>query len=212
MRSGVVSLGAGQANPGLRLPHSREADRNAVATRQVEFERIAVPHTRSLLRVARRLTPDAAEDLVQETMLLAWRAFDRFQEGTNARAWLFRILLNLFYTRGRKMRAAPMMVSYDGISEESAGEFRTSPELLDAAALTRALEQLSVEHRSVLLLGVVEGFTCREMAEILEVPIGTVASRLNRARQALCARLEPGTAPKLPTSSPATRCAQKEAI
>jgi RNA polymerase sigma factor (sigma-70 family) len=185
-----------------------------VATRQVEFERIAVPHTRSLLRVARRLTSDSAsaEDLVQETMLLAWRGFDRFEEGTNARAWLFRILFNAFYTRGRKMRAAPLMVSYDGVDQESTRELQTSPELLDTTAVNRALEQLSVEHRSVLLLGAVEGFTCREMAEILAVPIGTVASRLNRARQALSDRLAPASPSNLPKARPTAQCAQKEAI
>ena len=71
-----------------------------------------MPHLRSLLRVARRLTPDvaAAEDLVQETMLLAWRGFHQFQADTNARAWLFRILLNAFYGQGRKAQRVPLPV------------------------------------------------------------------------------------------------------
>lgn len=165
-----------------------------------------------MLRVARRLAADPAlaEDLVQESLLLAWRGFDRFRAGTNARAWLFRILFNAFYSRGRKMRAAPVTVPLDSESEEAASASQAQASLLDAAALSRALEQLSVEHRAVLLLGVVEGFTCREMAEILEVPIGTVASRLNRARQALSARLGQAPPPNLSNSRPATQCTQEE--
>ena len=75
-----------------------------MAARQDEFERVAMPHTRSLLRVARRLTSETAraEDLVQQTMLSAWRGFDQFREGTNARAWLFRILFNAFYAEGAR--------------------------------------------------------------------------------------------------------------
>jgi RNA polymerase sigma-70 factor (ECF subfamily) len=157
-----------------------------MATRQQEFEQIAMPHSRSLLRVARRLTsePAAAEDLVQETMLLAWRGFWQFRAGTNVRAWLFRILFNAFHARGRKIRATPAMVPLTAL-----GSFRSGTDFLD---LARALGELAQEHRTVLLLGVVEGFTCREMAEILSVPIGTVMSRLSRAREALRTRLAPG--------------------
>lgn len=158
-----------------------------------EFERVAMPHSPSLLRVARRISSDgaAAEDLVQETLLRAWRGFDRFQPGTNARAWLFRIMFNAFYTQGRKVRSGPVIVPL----ERSNAEFdaRVHPELTwtDAAAVAQAVEELSEEHRTVLLLGVVEGFKCREMAEILSLPIGTVMSRLSRARQALRDRLFP---------------------
>ena len=135
-----------------------------------------MPHTRSLLRVARRLTFDP-EDLVQETMLSAWRGFDRFRAGTNARAWLFRIMMNAFHARGR--RARPVLVPIDG--HDRAATF----DLTAAAEVAQALEALALEHRAVLLLGVVEGFTCQEMSEILEVPIGTVMSRMSRARGAL---------------------------
>lgn len=147
--------------------------------RQEEFERIAIPHTRALLRVARRLTrrSSAAEDLVQETLLLAWRGFHQFRPDTNIRAWLFRILFNTFYGQGRRLSAtlvplSPVMAA-------------RSPNPDDAIEVTRALDGLERDHRSVLMLGVVEGFSCREMAEILEVPIGTVMSRLSRAREAL---------------------------
>jgi len=165
-----------------------------VATRQDEFEHTAMPHSRSLLRVARRLSSDAAgaEDLVQETLLLAWRNFHQFRAGSNARAWLFRILFNSFYAQGRRQRAAPSQVP---LSAAATGAW-SEPN----ADVARALAALRKEHRTVLLLGIVEGFTCREMADILSVPIGTVMSRLSRARQALRAQL---------TAS--TRCAGKEA-
>jgi RNA polymerase sigma-70 factor (ECF subfamily) len=160
-----------------------------VATRQDEFERIAMPHTRSLLRVASRLTSDpaSAEDLVQEAMLAAWRGFHQFQDGSNARAWLFRILMNVFYGQGRKNR--PVTVSLG--NSDFPGHPNSGDHLVAAAEVAVALENLSVEHRSVLLLGVVEGFTCQEMAGILAIPVGTVMSRLSRAREALRNRLTP---------------------
>jgi len=151
-----------------------------------------MPHSIGLLRVARRLTSDSAfaEDLVQETLLLAWRSFDQFRAGTNVRAWLFRIMFNAFYAQRRRLRARPVLVPMpQGLEAES---FASGGEaLLEAAAVARALETLSEEHRGVLLLAVVEGFTCREVAAILSVPIGTVMSRLNRARRALRNALEP---------------------
>jgi len=169
-----------------------------------------MPHTRSLLRVARRLAsdPTAAEDLVQETMLLAWRNFHQLREGASARPWLFRILMNSFYAHGRKIRSAPSTVSLEASLGPAEGErwlkelWTPSPSIA-AADAARALETLSEEHRTVLLLGVVEGFTCQEIAEILSVPLGTVMSRLSRARRALRLRLEPKPAE--------LKCAKKEA-
>lgn len=181
-------------------------------TRQAEFELAAMPHSPSLLRVARRLTLDSslAEDLVQETLLLAWRSFDDFRAGTNIRAWLFRILFNAFYAQGRRLRARPVLVSLpQGIEPEWPGS--GGAELFEAAAVGRALGELSEEHRGVLLLAVVEGFTCREVAAILSVPIGTVMSRLNRARRALRNALDPPAVIKLrlPEKSLAVECMGK---
>jgi RNA polymerase sigma-70 factor (ECF subfamily) len=152
-----------------------------VATRQDEFERIAMPHTRSLLRVARRLTSefDVAEDLVQETMLAAWRGFHQFRTGTNERAWLFRILINAVHARGRKLHAAP---STAPIGER---DFPSKVGALAGAEVVQVLEQLPPEQKEVLLLGVVEGFTGQEIAGILSIPVGTVMSRMSRGRQAL---------------------------
>jgi len=169
-----------------------------VSQRQNEFESIAVPHSRSLLRFARRLTFDlaAAEDLVQEALLRAWRGFDQFQAGTNARAWLFRILLNAFYAQGRKIRSAPILVPLQLPDRDAEPQGGRELSLLDSAVIGAALDDLSEEHRTVLLLAAVEGFTCRELAQILSLPIGTVMSRLSRARHAMRDHLTP-SAPKL---------------
>lgn len=171
-----------------------------------------MPHWRSLLRVARRITSDAssAEDLVQETLLRAWRGFDRFQSGTNARAWLFRIMFNAFYAQGRKARGRPTLVPLEQVEPEP--EPPTQPLLgwTDADSVSRALNGLTKEHQAVLMLGVVEGCKCREMAEILSLPIGTVMSRLSRARQALREKLlATGSQTREPPASAA--CAEREA-
>jgi RNA polymerase sigma-70 factor (ECF subfamily) len=147
-----------------------------------------MPHSRSLLRVARRLCSDApgAEDLVQETLLLAWRSFGQFRTGTNVKAWLFRILFNSFHANGRKKHAAPFFVHVSDFESQAWSEpDRDAAFGFDTEDITRALDALNLEHRTVLLLGVVEGLTCREIAESLSLPIGTVMSRLNRARNAL---------------------------
>jgi RNA polymerase sigma-70 factor (ECF subfamily) len=126
-----------------------------------------------------------AEDLVQECLLLAWRSFHQLREGSNAKAWLFRILFNCWYGQGRKSRKAPATVPL------TAGIRTTTPAFDEAMEVSRALDALPGDHRTVLLLGVVEGLTCKEIAEILSVPVGTVMSRLSRARQAIRTRLAP---------------------
>ena len=141
--------------------------------------------------MARRLVSDPAmaEDLVQETYLRAWRSFDQFQTGTNIRAWLFRILFNAFYAQGRQSSAAPMIVSLDAPGFDPGANRQAGLPYADAAEVLAALDALSDEHRTVILLAVVEGFTCRELADILSLPIGTVMSRLSRGRQAMRDRL-----------------------
>jgi RNA polymerase sigma-70 factor, ECF subfamily len=155
---------------------------------QAEFERIVMPEAPRLLRFAARLTRDtaAAEDLVQETLLKAWRSFHQFRDGTNARAWLYRILVNAFYGEGRKVRGFPATTR---LEDQITGV--ASSAMIERLEINQALDSLPLEHRTVLLLGVVEGFTCREVSEILTVPIGTVMSRLSRARQSLCEKLAP---------------------
>jgi RNA polymerase sigma-70 factor (ECF subfamily) len=173
-----------------------------------------MPHTRSLLRVARRITANtaAAEDLVQETMLLAWRAFDQFLPDSNASAWLFRIMFNAHYSAGRKMQAAPVTVGLadgDQVSSLAGLSSSVANSMIDAMDVSHALAELAEEHRTVLLLGVVEGFTCREIADVLSLPIGTVMSRLSRARQALRTRLA-ATVPRLCEAAPSRQCAERE--
>jgi RNA polymerase sigma-70 factor, ECF subfamily len=188
----------GQAVRADCKPHGHDWIATKVISRQDEFERTAIPHSRSLLRVARRLASDpaTAEDLVQETFYRAWRSFEQFQTGTNIRAWLFRILFNAFYAQGRQIGAAPILVSLETPGVEPEPKRAAGISFADAAEVSSALDALSAEHRTVLLLAAVEGFTCREMAQILDLPIGTVMSRLSRGRQAMRDRLAPA-APKV---------------
>ena len=144
-----------------------------------------MPEAPRLLRFALRLTRDtpSAEDLVQETLLKAWRSFHQFEEGSNARAWLYRILLNTFYGEGRKARSPAGMLNHQ---IPMAAGLPT----LEKLEVIEAFDALPEDHRTVLLLGVVEGFTCREISGILTIPIGTVMSRLSRARESMREKLE----------------------
>jgi RNA polymerase sigma-70 factor, ECF subfamily len=168
------------------------------ATRE-RFERDVLPLLPSLYGAALRMTrnPADAEDLVQETYLRAFRGFAGFTEGTNLKAWLYRILTNGFINSYRKKQREPQIVEgpddleewylYDRLGgqrvEESAEE-----EVLDRIpdeAVKRALESLPENFRIPVLLADVEGFSYKEIAEIMDTPIGTVMSRLHRGRKAL---------------------------
>jgi RNA polymerase sigma-70 factor (ECF subfamily) len=152
-----------------------------------DFDREAWPHFREIYRAALRLTrrPAEAEDLTQEVFLQAWKSFARFERGTNCRAWLYRILWNVNQQRVRKK--VPVPLGADGearIAETLAAEEPTPTEIRDEEVAS-ALEALSSEHRQILLLSDVEEFSYKEISTILRVPIGTVMSRLSRARSAL---------------------------
>jgi RNA polymerase sigma-70 factor (ECF subfamily) len=153
--------------------------------RERAFEHEAMPHTASLLRAAISITRDSAvaEDLVQETLLRAWRFFDRFDPGTNCKAWLFRIMLNLS-TRVREKRTAESLSSVP-LDETHADQASTSGDHLQQLLIRHAFEALPQEQRSVLHLAIVDGFTCKEIAELLSLPMGTVMSRLSRGRVSL---------------------------
>ena len=155
--------------------------------RRDEFERVAMPHTESLLRAALRITRDraAAEDMVQETLLRAWRAFYQFEHGTNCKAWLFRIMLNFSNKNHRRAHARPVVVPLNEHEPPRVIPMHVKPPQLATVEVLSALEALSTEHRLVLILAVVEGFTCKEVAGICSLPLGTVMSRLSRGRAEL---------------------------
>src|ERR1700734_1143603 len=124
----------GQAGlTGVCLPCSVHWIATTVTARQDEFEHVAMPHSRSLLRVARRLASDpaAAEDLVQETYFRALRSFYQFQAGTNMRPWLFRFLVNAFYEEGRRISAPPILVPFEAPGGEPEPQSRSEPSLAD---------------------------------------------------------------------------------
>lgn len=157
---------------------------------QPTFEEMAMPLFDALYNYARWLArePAEAEDLVQETFLKGLRGFGSFAPGTNFKAWMFRILRNTFLSSRSGLRAAPS-VSID--EEDEALEIADgapTPEVLllrlsDQQRLQEAIEQLPLPFREVLLLGDVEELSYKEIAETLSIPIGTVTSRLLRARR-----------------------------
>jgi len=163
------------------------------------FERDVLPLLPSLYGAAMRMTrnPTDAEDLVQDTYLRAFRGFASFQEGTNLKAWLYRILTNSFINTYRKKQREPQTVEgpddadewylYDRLGGRSV-EVSAENEVLDRipdADVKAALESLSENFRLAVMLADGEGFSYKEIAEIMDVPIGTVMSRLHRGRKAL---------------------------
>ena len=172
---------------------------------QARFSELAMEHMSSLYSAALRMTrnPADAEDLVQETYLKAYRGFGGFTEGTNLKAWLYRILTNTYINTYRAKKRRPEESDIDdlenfylyrrlgGLEGASAGR-SAEDEVLDHFTETEvkeAIEALPEQFRMAVLLGDVEGFSYKEIAEILDVPIGTVMSRLHRGRRALQKRL-----------------------
>src|SRR3954453_7880512 len=152
---------------------------------------------------------DAADDLVQDTILRAWKNIDRFEVGTNLNAWLFTILRNGFYSQHRKKRRE--VEDPDGFF---AGRLRTAPEQntkCDFQDLRAALARLSPQHREALLLIVAEGLSYEEAATVCGVAIGTIKSRVNRARERLAQLLAPGDGPD-PGPDQVTQAALQRAI
>ena len=150
--------------------------------RRDEFELVAMPHTQSLLQAALRLAHKRAiaEDMVQETLLHAWNAFDQFERGTNCKAWLFRILINV--SRQYHRKKALVTLPLDSSGSQKVVQLCVTPPQFATAEVLSALSMLSIDHRLVLMLAVVEGFTCKEIAAMCALPLGTVMSRLSRAR------------------------------
>ncbi|MBI1966982.1 MAG: sigma-70 family RNA polymerase sigma factor [Gemmatimonadetes bacterium] len=166
--------------------------------KRASFEREALVHLDALYRVALRLTGNGsdADDLVQETMLKAYRSWDQYQLGTNAKGWLLTILRNSFINEYRRRARHPETVDVDTIepfavlSEEQEADphGRFFDQIVDEE-VQRAIDGLPEAFREALVLSDVEGLSYQDIAGILEVPVGTVKSRLFRARQMLKAKL-----------------------
>jgi RNA polymerase sigma-70 factor (ECF subfamily) len=162
------------------------------------FERTALPFLAAVYGMARRLTrsEEDARELSQETFLRAFRTFENFRPGTNCKAWLLTILHSIFVNRYRKAKRAPITVSLEGLEERlAAPEFMEAapagkpPEWSDAE-VEAAFVRLPVDFRAVVLMVDVEELTYEEAAAALSCPVGTVRSRLFRARKLLAAALE----------------------
>ena len=156
-------------------------------------------HVEALLRTALRMTKNSndAEDLVQETLLKAYRFFDRFERGSNIKAWLFKIMTNIFINNYRQKSRKPTGVSYEEIDDnflyhqlESSRSKVADPEevlfskLVDSN-VRKAIDELPEDFRIVVILAFLEGFSYEEIAEIADIQLGTVKSRLHRARKIL---------------------------
>jgi RNA polymerase sigma-70 factor, ECF subfamily len=172
---------------------------------QAIFAEQAMPYMSALYAAAMRMTrnPADAEDLLQETYLRAYRGFEGFHEGTNLKAWLYRILTNTFINTYRAKKRRPDQVELDDVEDfflyrrlgglEAADAARsTETEVLESipdSEVKEALESIPEQFRMAVILADVEGFSYKEIAEILDVPIGTVMSRIHRGRRALQQKL-----------------------
>ena len=165
------------------------------------FEREFLPHIDAMYNFAYRITydEDTAKDLLQDTYYKAFRFIESFHEGTNAKAWLFRILKNSFINEFRKKNKEPSMVDYQDVetyyNSDDVNEVITSDLRVEVLQdmigdeVSNALNSLAVDFRIVIILCDLEGITYEEMSKILDIPIGTVRSRLHRARNLLRERL-----------------------
>jgi RNA polymerase sigma-70 factor, ECF subfamily len=167
-------------------------------TAERQFDAEALPHLDALYRVALRLTGDAsqAEDLVQDTMLKAYRSWRQYRPGTNAKGWLLTILRNTFINDYRRRKLEPIATDLEAIEphaiyrnvEEVDPEGAFFSQIVDEKVL-EAVDALPTEFREVLVLSDMEGMSYAEIAEALHIPVGTVKSRLFRGRRLLQAAL-----------------------
>jgi RNA polymerase sigma-70 factor, ECF subfamily len=159
--------------------------------RHDEFEAVALPHLNDLYRTATRLlgSPGAADDVVQDVYLQAWKSFSRFEPGTNCRAWLYKILFHSLNHYRRKWLNIRMVKESEEILEHTVAGGPPIPEQITDEEMVAALAQVPEDFRAVVLLVDVEEFSYKEAAGVLNVPIGTVMSRLSRGRRLLREKL-----------------------
>ncbi len=183
----------------------RKLQNNTVtdSTRQKykEFDELVVPYTDALFSFAMKMTgsQDNSDDLVQETLLKAFRFFDKFERGTNIKAWLFSIMKNSFINEYRKQSKKPGMVDYDDVQNFydniKSTEIEFQHVVGDAFSnvldddVSNALATLPTDFQTIIILSDLEGYNYEEIAEFMSCPIGTVRSRLHRARKMLYSKL-----------------------
>jgi RNA polymerase sigma-70 factor (ECF subfamily) len=193
---------ANQTNKIFPIFNPMSTDASAKQQKDKIFEEEFLPHIDSLFNFGFHLTynEEDANDLVQETFMKAYRFIDSYQVGTNAKAWLFKILKNAFINDYRKKSKQPIKVDYEDVQNfQDADELKTVGSLdlreevmkgMIGDEITNALNSLPVDFRTVILLCDIDGFTYEEIAKIVDIPIGTVRSRLHRARGLLKEQLK----------------------
>ena len=215
----MAAAAAARRAPGSESPEERRR----------RFETDALPHMNALYGFALRLTrnPGDAQDLTQDALLRAYRFFDHWEPDTNLRAWLFTITRNAFINRYRREAGAPDTVdfgkieeTYESLIDGALRGARRTPEqvLLDGALdgeISGALDRLPEEYREVVWLAVVEDLSYKEVARVLDIPIGTVMSRLHRGRRLLQSWLmeygrKRGLLARRPEELPAGPAAERE--
>jgi len=176
-------------------------DNKSSTVNHEEYEKEIIPHTAALFNYAMRITGDSddADDLVQETLLKAFRFFDKFEKGTNSKAWLFRILKNSYINEYRRQVKEPNKVDYEDVQNFyeniKATDIKTQHYEEDAFNnllddnISNAITKLPEDFRTVIILSDIEGYTYEEIADFVDCPVGTVRSRLHRARKMLYAQL-----------------------